>query len=495
MVNRKLTALLLAASPLVMGQARPDIPKAWDEKALQAMTVPRAGLNAPIQYAPAEWYYRIPERKIYRSYPVYVPPKEPKDYLIWLAAQPPEFIFDESKLNTPADWILAGQNVFSSPTGFGILTPEDIHDPSIWKRFQFVADYEGALPGWRYVIRKRGEVEVASTLCGTCHERAIDGPTVPGAPAAQLIGAEFAWHTRRLLNKAPKRDVAGAREVTRQFSLFSVPWLKPDPAEQVSSMTVDQILGAYDAHIGGVVARNGTSVLFPPKIPDLIGLKDRKYFGATGTYRNQGIADLMRYVAFESNNDDYSQYGEFRPMGKLPEPETLERLSDAQLYAAALYINSFKAPVNPNKPTAISKRGQQIFEREGCPACHPAPLYTNNRLSPAEGFRVPSDHKTKFDAMDEGVGTDPGLAMHTRKGTGYYTVPSLRNVWYREPTEHNGSLAALEDWFDPVRLKDEYVPTGFKGYGLATGAVSGHVFAIKLSFEERRALTAFLRTL
>src|SRR3954447_26892114 len=114
MVNRKLTALLLAASPLVVGQARPEIPKVWDEKALQAMTVPRAGLKGSIQYAPADWYYRIPERKIYRAYPVYVPPKEPKDYLTWLAAQPPEFAFDESKLNTPTEWILAGQNVFSS---------------------------------------------------------------------------------------------------------------------------------------------------------------------------------------------------------------------------------------------------------------------------------------------------------------------------------------------------------------------------------------------
>jgi hypothetical protein len=29
------------------------------------------------------------------------------------------------------------------------------------------------------------------------------------------------------------------------------------------------------------------------------------------------------------------------------------------------------------------------------------------------------------------VGTDPGLTMKTRRGTGYYKVPSLKGVWYR----------------------------------------------------------------
>jgi hypothetical protein len=93
------------------------------------------------------------------------------------------------------------------------------------------------------------------------------------------------------------------------------------------------------------------------------------------------------------------------------------------------------------------------------------------------------------------VGTDPGLALSTRRGTGYYKVPSLRGVWYRGPFEHNGSVATLEDWFDPARLRDDYVPTGFKGYGVKTRAVKGHRFGLDLSPEDRRALIAFLKTL
>jgi hypothetical protein len=49
---------------------------------------------------------------------------------------------------------------------------------------------------------------------------------------------------------------------------------------------------------------------------------------------------------------------------------------------------------------------------------------------------------------------------------------------------HSGWCATLEDWFDPRRVRDDYVPTGFKPYGAATYAV-----------EDRKAPIAFLRTL
>jgi hypothetical protein len=78
---------------------------------------------------------------------------------------------------------------------------------------------------------------------------------------------------------------------------------------------------------------------------------------------------------------------------------------------------------------------------------------------------VPDDHVKKFDILPRSVGTDSTLTLMTRRGTGYDKVPSLKGVWYRGPFEHNGSVATLEDWFDPRRLRDAYVPTGWKGYG------------------------------
>jgi hypothetical protein len=179
----------------------------------------------------------------------------------------------------------------------------------------------------------------------------------------------------------------------------------------------------------------------------------------------------------------------------LPDPGTQERYSDEQLYALGLYVYSLQPPPNPNKSNTVAARGQKVFDREGCAVCHTPPLYTNNELTPAEGFKVPEEHLKKYDVLPISVGTDPDLTMKTRRGTGYYKVPSLRGLWYRGPFEHNGSVATLEDWFDAARVRDDYVPTGFKSYGVKTHAVKGHEFGLDLSADDKKALIAFLKTL
>ena len=136
-----------------------------------------------------------------------------------------------------------------------------------------------------------------------------------------------------------------------------------------------------------------------------------------------------------------------------------------------------------------------MFAASGCARCHTPPLYTANKLVPADGFSPPADHYTRYDILDARIGTDPALTMTTRRGTGYYKIPSLKGVWYRGPFEHNGSVATLEDWFDPRRLRDDYVPTGFIGAGLKNRAVKGHPFGLGLSVDDRAALIAFLKTL
>ena len=93
------------------------------------------------------------------------------------------------------------------------------------------------------------------------------------------------------------------------------------------------------------------------------------------------------------------------------------------------------------------------------------------------------------------VGTDPDLALKTRRGTGYYKVPSLKGVWYRSMFGHSGWCATLEDWFDPRRLRDDYIPTGFKPHDAATYAVKGHPYGLSLSLNDKNALIAFLKTL
>src|SRR5262249_31713516 len=148
-------------------------------------------------------------------------------------------------------------------------------------------------------------------------------------------------------------------------------------------------------------------------------------------------------------------------------------------------------PPNPNPATPVTARGKKIFLREGCATCHTPPLYTNNKLTPANGFDPPPDHLKQYDLMPDRVGTDPFLTLATRRGTGYYKVPSLKGLWYRGMFPHDGSCATLEDWFDASRLREDYVPTGFRGVGTQKRAVSGHQFGLKLSASDKAALIAF----
>lgn len=55
--------------------------------------------------------------------------------------------------------------------------------------------------------------------------------------------------------------------------------------------------------------------------------------------------------------------------------------------------------------------------------------------------------------------------------------------------------AESEDWFDPERLRNDYVPTGFKGFEGKARTVKGHEFGLNLSAEEKKDLIAFLKTL
>ena len=173
------------------------------------------------------------------------------------------------------------------------------------------------------------------------------------------------------------------------------------------------------------------------------------FLNHTGLVRHRSIGDLMRYAALNQGMDYLSSYGPFIPNGPHPKPQTLGRYSDEQLYALSLYVYSLTPPANPNRENETTRRGAEVFKLQGCGGCHTPPLYTNNKLTPVDGADIGKSDNP--DVMPVSVGTDPTLARWTRRGTGFYKVPSLKGVWYRGPFEHSGSVATLEDWFDPRR--------------------------------------------
>jgi len=401
-----------------------------------------------------------------------------------LKQKEPEVVFDASKLRTREDWIRAGEMVFDS-------SPDPIPGdsvPVVLSLIKLNSTSDGVVPYLHYVIRRKGVVEVdAGTSCSTCHTRVLpDGSVLKGAQGnfpLEQVGAVLASQT-------PAAGVTQA--MNREWSFFGAPWVKTRE-EFEKTFSIQESGRRHGAMQPGVIARHGTSTVSPAKVPSLIGLQDIQYLDSTGIMRNRSIGDLMRYAAANYGLDILAHYGDFQPSPvSTGFAESGTRFSDEQLYALALYIYSLKPPPNPNPFNDEARRGQQIFQQQGCVNCHTPPLYTNNKLTPAEGFKVPDEMQRTGDVLKVSVKTDPTLAMQTRRGTGFYKVPSLRGVWYRNAFSHSGQAETLEEWFNADRLQDDYVP---KGFHLSPGPIKGHEFGLKLSPDDKKALIAFLKTL
>jgi hypothetical protein len=496
--------LTVAASTADRGQAGAgpaatnSIPKTWDDEPLVSMDVPLAVPSRSPTHVSSDFYYRIPVRKIYKQYPVYVPGKEPAGYLESLKARAPEEItFDFDSFKTDAEWIAAGRVVFDAGIGFGPLWGgADVHDPGLWTYAQIPTTPDGVVPFISYVVRQRGRIEVADAGCVLCHTRVMsDGTVLRGAQGNNPADRVIAYARRQLREAQPDKEAFLTSLRLQLARQEAMPWLNPDPGDRIQSMSFDDIMAAYDGHPAGVVTRRHTSLLYSSQIPDLIGLRDRRYFDHTGLVRHRSIGDLMRYAALVQGADRFDRFGDFSLAAAPPDPATLTRYSDAQLYALARYLYALEPPPNPNRVDDVSRAGERVFRTQGCATCHTPPLYTSNKLTPAEGFTPPVDDLAKLDVYPVSVRTDSNTALRGRKGTGYYKVPSLKGVWYRGPFEHNGSVSSLEDWFDSHRLDESYVPTGFKGVGVDHRAVKGHLFGLQLSPDDKKALIAFLRTL
>jgi hypothetical protein len=480
----------------------------WDDQAMSTLEVESTVSAGSPKHPSAEYYYNIPVRPIYKTYPVYAPGHEPSGYLDWLRHQEPEIVWDAlhgPPLRTEADWIKAGQIVFDAPSVFDFPeTPAEVRDPAWYKRTGVSATKDGIMAVDRYVIREKGKVELTGLSCATCHTRIMsDGTILKGAQGNFPVDRISAYRFRDGASFASPAQAIGFVRAYERF-LFTAPWVQPDPLADLNEMSLDGIAARHDAIPPGVLARHGASTVYPTQVPDLIGVKDRHYLDRTGLQQNRGLVDLMRYAALNQGGDSLSNFDGFIPADfpnfkNLPDPLKLPiipgRYSDQQLYALALYLASLQPPHNPNNFDVLAAQGQTVFEREGCATCHTPPLYTNNKLTPAAGFTPQPDASNKYDILAISVGTDPNLTMKTRRGTGYYKVPSLKGVWYRGMFGHSGWCATLEDWFDPRRTHDDYVPTGFAPDGVKTYAVKGHPFGLDLSTVDRRALVAFLKTL
>jgi mono/diheme cytochrome c family protein len=482
-----LAAATLAVCPTAFSQTfHPNIPRTWATKDVADTEVPLAQPDRSPRYPSEQEYYALKVRTIYRSYPVYAEGREPAGYIESLKQKDPEVIFDPSKLKTKEDWIRAGKIVFEADNSFRVATPVPGGTKIPVGRERWVAP-DGVIPnftpGMAYIIRKKGVLEVGSNSCAGCHTRLLPDGTVFEGGQGDTTG--------NIVQPRPDAtaDQAKAR-LENMWVRFGIPWVQPREEFEKSFTDLKPALGNYQS----VFSREGSSLTHPVHIPSLIGIQDRKYLDATGLVRHRSIGDVMRYAMINEGMDTNAHFGDFQPTtgGTAFSQEDGTRFSDEQLYALALYIYSLRPPPNPNPVDDRARAGQRVFQRQGCPICHTPPYYTNNKLTLARGFQPTDAVRKTVDILDVSVGTDPVLATRTRRGTGFYKVPSLLGVWYRSAFGHTGQADTLEEWFNPARLQPDFEP---KGYRRGPGPIEGHEFGLKLSPEDRTALIAFLKTL
>jgi mono/diheme cytochrome c family protein len=351
---------------------------------------------------------------------------------------------------------------------------------------------DGTLPDLRWVPTEKG-MALGLANCASCHTRLMnDGMLLHGAPPNE-DASPFGPFKLAPWSVSPV-SLGDEPPGVMHWRAFAAPWIADDVHAAFKAMSPPQLgpllRGAFAV---GLFPRWNGSSFYPTKIPDLIGIRDRKYIDHTATHLHRGPGDLMRYAALVTYSDS-SDFGPHRMLSDAQRTVPM-RAPDDLLYALAQYLYALQPPANPHASDPRVPAGQLIFAREGCVACHVPPLYTSNKLTLAEGFAPRADHPLAADMLRVSVGTDPGLALKTRKGTGFYKVPSLNGVWYRGRYLHDGAVTSLEEMFDSARLRDDFVPTGFIPPGEKTRAVKGHEFGLRLTPAEKGELLAFLRSL
>jgi mono/diheme cytochrome c family protein len=495
-------AMLLMFAPVVFAQSDSrllEAPRVWNDRDLRDWATPVAGLNIRPGHFSEKDYYSAPVGEFVRTYPVYFPGREPDGYWEMIRNKKPEPLIRPGA-RTPEQWLQEGRRIFHELDlpylrNYDAKVIELVRSAEECKKLGGHAQEDGTILAFRWVPTSAG-LALSHQDCAACHRRVmsdgsiVDGAPAPGADAGSALTrvAKFVTHDSRTF-----LDFFSPGETRNQvfWRWWAAPWVPGDINDTVKSPNHN---GADIAGLGrGVLPRFNGSPYYPTKTPDLIGIKDRKYIDHTATHLLRGPEDLMRYAALVSCCDsaDFGEYHMLTEKGR----RILYRFPDELLYALAQYIYSLQPPANPNLKDPRAAAGRKIFEREGCGNCHTAPAYTNNKLTIAEGFRPSPDHPLRADILPISVATDPGLALKTRKGTGLYKIPSLRGVWYRGYYGHDGSVTTLEEWFDSLRLRDEYVPSGFKGYKVTHRAVPGHQFGLALTAEDKASLIAFLKTL
>jgi Di-haem oxidoreductase, putative peroxidase len=483
-----------------LAKTETQIPRIWDDAALEEWATPIAALNIrPGHYTSAE-YYQVPADNL-RTYPVYPPDKEPAGYWEWLQQQKPAPLVDAASIHSAQDWIAAGERAFREMDKVTARTSDPqilrlARDPATFASADTLPD--GSILDLRWIVTERG-VQITIAECSACHRHIRSDKSVLFAGPPDGPGERSYNRPRALIGPVRQngslRDFAGVPPGEFFWRRTATPWAPDERVERIRGIAhfTPELQAIVTGKGGAVFLRPNGSPFYGTKIPDLHTTHYSRYLDATGTHRLRGAEDIGRYAALITGADSL----DFGPHHMLLEKRHIAyRYADEVLNALGMYVMSLEPPRNANAaPQEALDRGEQIFRREGCARCHTPPNYTTGGLTLATGYRMPPSHPNRSDVLSLTAETDPALALKTRKGTGFYKIPSLRGVWYRPRLMHDGALTSLEEMFDPARQSPDYEPRGWNPVDVTKRAIAGHPFGLAMPSDDKRALIAFLRSL
>jgi hypothetical protein len=262
-------ACLAAIDPAMPAQVdvAASIPKTWNEADLVSQHLPLADSKVAVVPLPAERYYALPVRVLYKTYPIYHPDREPPGYLASLQQQEPQILtFDVARFKSEQEWLDYGRAVFTLPTSsdselFGaLITRDQLRDPQWYEKVPIRLDKKtGIMPYARYVVREKGKVEIGTLACAMCHTRVLDdGQVILGAQGNFPFDRNLAYLMRDALPTLG--DEQSALNALRAFDvlLFGIPWQRSDPLEALAPVTVQKYIDLSHGIPPGVLARTVT---------------------------------------------------------------------------------------------------------------------------------------------------------------------------------------------------------------------------------------------
>ena len=206
-------------------------------------------------------------------------------------------------------------------------------------------------PYYTYVVDEKSKVKVGMFSCAMCHTRVMDdGNIIKGAQGSyplDRIDGMTAENNLKSLSKEKLKEFNDQLRTDRQ-GLQKAPWISHSSQTELDTISATKIIAYLKAIPPGVMIRHGSNFNQPTNIPDLIGIKDRKYLDYTGLMMHRNVGDLMRYAAFNQLLDMLNSYNDFIPAGTdfktLPEVGKAtfigcsDRYSELQLFALGKYL-------------------------------------------------------------------------------------------------------------------------------------------------------------